>query len=163
MSQKEIHFNFDDVSDDGYIVVAPGRYVGEVVEWKYYTKEESGNDLFQITFELKSEKYQGERLRFWLVLSEKNRANLFRVYKALNLIKDGDRMDGKKLSVQAVFGETDSDGKINIPALVVNGESRKTIGARATVVVVSDPDYNHRIHHLEPLAPPGKVDDDLPF
>lgn len=165
---KGLDFSFDDVNESGFVVIRPGRYIGKVTDWRFYTNEDTGNDLFQIEFELVGGDYAGETIRMWRRVDKSTRTSLFRLYKNLGLIRDGDRTDDDKLNVTALFGETDDKGKVAITKLVVNGEERPVIGAKATLVIVEDRNQDgektHSIKYVDALSvtPDGDTSD-LPF
>ena len=168
MSKKEkgLTMNFHDVNESGFVVVQPGRYGGKVSDWKFYHKEDSGNNIYQLEFTLTSGEYEGEKLRTWQVVNSERRGEVFRLYKNLGLIRDGDRGEDQNLAVTALFGDTDDAGKIEVTHLVVNGDERPVIGARATLIVVPDTwddQPTAKIKKIEPFSVTPDGDARIPF
>lgn len=166
---KGMSVNFGDVNDSGFLVIRPGVYQAEVVDWKMYVKEETGNSIFQLEFEILGGDYKNEKIRYWHNIGNDARARgyLFSFYKNLGLVREGDRADDGSLIVDATFGETDDDGKTIVTKLVVNGVERPVLGCKANLTVVNK-EYNgnmtHSVKRIDPISvTPDGDDSDVPF
>lgn len=160
--------NFDDVNDFGFVVVKPGKYTVKLTAWKTYVKEETGNRIFQLEYEIVGGEYAGEQLRDYQVINNdaKGRSRLFRLYKNLGIVEDSDRLNAETLDVEAVVGEPDEDDKCPITSIKVNGESRDPIGRKATATVVEDTydgQPQARIKYIDAVSVTPGVDNDVPF
>ena len=178
MSYK-FNLNFDGLNDKGFVVIRPGRYVGKIVDWRFYVKEETANALFQLEFELVGSDYAGKTIRFWQSIGKSDGGNtitstpddagrVYRLYKNLGLVMADDRQADKPLDLQAVFGAADENGKLQVTHLSVNGDKRPVTGAKATLVIVESQDTDgnpsHSIKYVDSLSvtPDGKSSD-IPF
>jgi len=169
LTVKSMSVNFGDVNDSGFLVIRPGVYQANVIDWKMYVKEETGNSIYQLEFEFLGGDYKGEKIRYWHNIGKdaRSRGYLFNFYKNLGLVRDGDRAEDGNLIVDAVYGEVDEDGKTAINKLIVNGVERPTIGCKANLTVVNK-EYNgnmtHAVKRIDPISvtPDGDVSD-VPF
>ncbi len=166
-------FDMSDLNEKGYIIIQAGRYPGKLTEWVAYKKEETGNTVNALTFEIFDGEYEGQNIRHFVVVEPghlmRSKQRMFRTLVALGVIKPEDRSGEDGLTVSSIVDEVNDDKQDVITSFEVNGEKRKVIGCPVTLVVVEDTnqdgDPTHKIRHLEDISALGESvkDDDIPF
>jgi len=148
-----MEFDFTGVNESGFVLVKPGRYLVEVDQWYKRTKEETGNDVFDVDVKFIGGAYDGQTARYFTGVTEKSIGFVLALFSALGLVTDSDRGEQGQLHARAIQGEKDSMGRTEITHIEVNGEKRAVKGRKAIAVVTNEPnnsgELTTRITRLE--------------
>jgi len=156
-------FDLTGIVDEGFVVLAPGRYtIVTKGEWSA-TKKDTGNIVLRVPFNvLDRGEFEGAPASYFHTLmlegdAEKlrqNRVFLSRFLTALGLISSEDQKGS--LQVDFEYGNPDDNGNAPVFSLIVNDEKRELGGRVATaVVVVNDKTQSGvSIKSLEPSGNP---------
>lgn len=181
----KLKFNFQNVSDEGFAVLPPGRYEVTTGNWSAVEKE-TGNIVLMVNLIVAEDDvdFAGESVAYFQTLmpggpAEKVRTShrfFLRMLNALGVISSDDRGPNGELDVELIPGEKNEEtGRVQIEGVEVNGEARKLTGYKALAVVVKNnkTQTGVSIDRLEPIAGAGNAptspstkrpaEDDVPF
>lgn len=153
-----MQFDFSGVTDQGFVVLPPGRYaVVTTDDWWLRRKEGSENTIIDIDVEVTAGKYTGETTRYFHTITNTDNTLgfLLRFLRAIGLIKEGDRGEKGELRAEFIYGDKDERGRVKIKNIVVNGDTRNVAGYRAIAVLTEFKDdttgeKRSRIARFEP-------------
>lgn len=152
-------FDFTNTDEAGFIVLDEGVYEAKVKEIFGRVKEETGNFVMDVDFEITKGKYEGETVRhFQSITGEKSYPFMLQMLSNMGLIRDGDRGQNNELQVKLDFGQEDDRGRTEIPAIEVNGQKRQVKGAKVVITVGTRTVDNKKRNTVERIERPENQD-----
>lgn len=154
--------DFTDTSFGGIVLIPEGRYTVKLTDWYKRTKEDTGNIVFDMDFEIQEGKFKGQNLRHFQTLSNNaaSKPMFLGLLGSLGVAKEEDRGPKGELEVELKYGGQDDRNRQEVKKVLVNGQERPATGYKAIAVVThrktDDGEKRHNVQRIEPLQQPSE-------
>lgn len=140
--------DFSDLNDQGYRTPEPGQYPVKTTKWQM-RQNHKGNFIVEVDLEITAGEYAGESQRYFHVITQDaatTKTFLFRLMRALGVVRDGDRGEDGGLKFQFEFADgaekayqyMQEGERVEISGAKVNGNVRVLTEVPATAVIVKN-------------------------